>query len=155
MVNTALTPLDPAECETLPKAKMTKALSQAWQLAHQANNLDYFKNLLKVYQEEQAQIEKELREEEERRAQELEEKKAREEEEAKEAAEEEGKTKKKKPRKSKSGDGDVEMEDADAPKSAKKRKKEAESDGDKVEIRPCILPLITANNIYSRRRHQR
>ena len=72
MVNTALTPLDPAECETLPKAKMTKALSEAWKLANQGHGLDYFKNLLKIYQEEQAQIEKELGEDEERRAQEAE-----------------------------------------------------------------------------------
>ena len=132
MVNTNLTPLEASECESLPSAKMTKALSQAWKVAAEGHDLDYFKGLLKVYQEEQAQIEKEMREEEERYAREAEERKAREEEEAKEAAEDEAKTKKKKPRKSKGGDGDVEMEDADAPKSAKKRKKEAESDGDKV-----------------------
>jgi hypothetical protein len=148
MVNTSLTPLDPSECETLPKSKMTKALTSAWKLASESHDLDYYKNLLKVYQEEQAQIEKEMREEEERIAQENAEIAAREAEEAKEAAEDEAKAKKKKPRKSKGGDGDTEMEDADAPKSAKKRKKEAESDGDKVATQPAMPWEITAN-IYA------
>ena len=146
MVNTNLTPLDPSECETLPSSKMTKALSQAWKVAAQGHDLDYFKGLLKVYQEEQAQIEKEMREEEERKAREAEERKAREEEEAKEAADDEAKAKKKKPRKSKGGDGDTEMEDADAPKSAKKRKKDAESDGDKVMNESQMTAMHPANS---------
>lgn len=144
MVNTNLSPLDPEDCKTLPKSKMTKALTNAWQLASEGHDLDYFKNILKVWQEEQAAIEKEIREqeeEEERRKAEL---AAQREKEAEEAAaqEEVDKKKKKKSRKSKGGDGDVDMEDADAPKSSKKRKKEAESDADKV-IHHLLYKLIT------------
>ena len=127
---------------------MTKALTNAWKLASEAHDLDYYKNLLKVYQEEQAQIEKEMREEEERIAQENAEEEARRAEEAKDAAEGEAKAKKKKPRKSKGGDGDTEMEDADAPKSAKKRKKDAESDADKV-ITPLAMPWEVTANTYA------
>ena len=136
MVNTNLTPLDPEECTTLPNSKMTKALSQAWKIASEGHDLAYFKNILKVWQEEQVQIEKEIREEEEREAREAEERAARQAEEAEKAVDEEAKAKKKpKSRKSKGGDEDVEMEDADAPKSTKKRKKEAESDGDGPKVR--------------------
>lgn len=127
MINTSLEPLDPEQCKEQPKAKMTKALSKAWELAAKAEPLSYFKDILKQWQEEEARIEKEIREEEERLAAEEQERAARE---AEAAANADGKEKKKKPRKSKGGDGDVDMEDADAPKSAKKRKKEAESDAE-------------------------
>lgn len=136
MVNTNLTPLDPEECNALPNSKMTKALSNAWKIASEGHDLHYFKGILKVWQEEEAKFEKELREEEEREAKEAEERAAREAEEASKAVEEDTKPKKKsKSRKSKGGDDDVEMEDADAPKSAKKRKKDAESDGDGAKVR--------------------
>lgn len=144
MVNTNLTPLDPEECKTLPKSKMTKALTSAWQLASENHNLEYFKNILKIWQEEQAAIEKEIREQEEEEARRAEERAAQAEKDAA-AAEAEG-GKKKKSRKSKGGDDDVDMEDADAPKSGKKRKKETESDGEKVSNnvgRTSALNLLT------------
>lgn len=137
MVNTNLSPLDPEECKTSPSAKMTKALRQAWQLASENHGIDFYHDVLKQWQVEQADLERAQRERDEKAAQEAEERAAREAEEAAKEAEEEAKPKKK-ARKSKGGDGDVEMEDADAPKSSKKRKKDAESDaeGGKVSRRP-------------------
>lgn len=122
MVNTALSPLDPEECTTLPKGKMTKALADAYRLASEGHDINYYKGLLKQWQEDEKAIAEEQREleaEAERKAQEKAEKKA--------AAE------KKKSRKSKGGD-DVDMEDADAPKSTKKRKKDAESDAEGAKV---------------------
>lgn len=133
MVNTALTPLDPEECKTLPKSKMTKALTKAWNLAAENHDLDYFKNILKVWVEEQAAIEKEMREAQEEEERLAAERAAQAEKDAAEAEAEAATKKKKKSRKSKGGDDDVEMEDADGPKSSKKRKKDMESDGEKVK----------------------
>ena len=136
MVNTSLTPLDPAECTETPSSKMTKALQNAWKIASEDHDLDYFKGLLKTWQEEQAQIEKEIREQEELDAVRAAEKAEKDAEEAAKATEEDSKPKKKsKSRKSTGGDEDVEMADADAPKSSKKRKKEAESDADGAKVR--------------------
>lgn len=143
MVNTALTPLDPKECETLPKSKMTKQLQSAWQIASENHDLDYFKDILKVWQEEQAAFERDQRAKAEEREKKAAEKAEREAEAAAKAADDETKGKKKKSRKSK-GDEDVEMEDADAPKSSsKKRKKDAESDTDKVSLSIPTAVVIT------------
>ena len=65
MVNTSLTPLDPEDCRDPPNSKMTNALKKAWQIASEQHDLAYFKGILKTWQEEQAQIEQELREQEE------------------------------------------------------------------------------------------
>lgn len=142
MVNTSLSPLDPAECKEKPKGKMTKALTSAYELAAEGHDLQYFKDLLVKWQEEEQAIQKEMAEVEARR---LEEKAVRE---AKPEVEDEAhvkeKKKKKAPRKSKGGDGDVEMADADAPKSLKKRKKEAESDAEGVK--PKKTPKVTKLN---------
>jgi septal ring factor EnvC (AmiA/AmiB activator) len=138
MVNTALTPLDPEECKEKPKAKMTRALQQAYVLASEKHDLQYYKDMLVQWQKEEQEIAKETaelqRQADEKAAKEAAAKEAA--EAAKAAEAEEGKEKKKKkPRKSKGGDEDVEMEDADAPKSTKKRKKDAESDAEGVKVR--------------------
>jgi len=132
MVNTSLTPLDPAECKEKPKGKMTKALTSAYELAAEGHDLQYFKDLLVKWQEEEQAIQKEMAEVEARR---LEEKAAREAE-VEDEAENQVKEKKKKKaqRKSKGGDGDVEMADTAAPKSTKKRKKEVESDAEGAKV---------------------
>lgn len=142
MVNTSLTPLDPEDCKDPPNSKMTNALKKAWVIASEQHDLAYFKGILKTWQEEQAQIEQELREQEEKEAEERERKAQKAAEDAAKAAQEDAQPKKKaKSRKSKGGDGDVEMEDADAPKSSKKRKTEGDADGTKV----CsYLPRFTA-----------
>ncbi|KXT04958.1 hypothetical protein AC578_10304 [Pseudocercospora eumusae] len=144
MVNTALTPLEPEECLKLPTTKMTKALQQAYQIASEGHDIDYFKDILKIWQEEQEafRIESErLAEEAERKAIE---KAAKAEEDAALAGEGEKKPKKKAARKSKAADGDVEMEDPEAPKSTKKRKKETESDADAPK--PKKTPKVTKLN---------
>ena len=134
MVNTALTPLSPEECTPLPSTKMTKALKEAYKLASEDHDLDYFKGVLKVWQEEQAKYEQEQRELDEREAREAEERAQKEAEEAAAKDQEETQAKKKpKSRKSKGGDGDVEMADGDTPKSSsKKRKNESDVEGGKV-----------------------
>ncbi|WPH02516.1 PWWP domain [Acrodontium crateriforme] len=132
MANTALSPLDPDECTTMPKGKMTKALGDAYRLASEGHDINYYKGLLKQWQEDEKAIAEEQREleaEAERKAQEKAEKKA--------AAE------KKKSRKSKGGD-DVAMEDVNTPKSTKKRKKDAESDAEGAK--PKKTPKVTKLN---------
>ncbi len=133
MVNTSLTPLDPEECKAQPNSKMTNALKNAWKIASEGHDLEYFKGILKTWQEEQAQFEQELREQEEKDAEERARRAEQEAADAERAAEEEKSGKKKsKSRKSKGGDDDVAMEDADAPKSSKKRKVDSDADGGKV-----------------------
>lgn len=135
MVNTSLTPLTPEECEAPTNAKMTKALKDAYKIASENHDLEHFKGILKTWQEEQALIEKELREQEEEAALEQE-RKAQAAAEAAKKGDTEGKPpKKSKARKSKGGDDDVDMEDADAPpKSSKKRKNESDAEGAKVSM---------------------
>ena len=132
MINTALTPLNPEECKTLPSGRIAKDLQQAWEIAAQNPDLDYFKNILKGWQEEKALRVKEMREAEEEEARLIAEG-------VKQKAAD-ASTKKKAGRKSKGGDGDVDMEDA--PKSTKKRKNGADNDADKVSktrLEPNLL----------------
>lgn len=129
MVNTSLTPLDPEECKTLPQSKMTKDLKSAYQVAAENHDLQYFKSLLRQFQEEQEIFEREQAEAA-AEAERLEAERAAQAE--KDAEEGASKPKKKAPRKSKAADEDIEMEDADVPKSSKKRKSAADSDGEKV-----------------------
>ena len=132
LVNTGLTPLDPEECNSKTSGKMTKALQEAYSIATEGHDIDYFKKILADHQEELARIEAEAQkkqEEAEAKAAAKAEKDAK----AKEAAAD----KKKKPRKSAvkgNDEEDVEMEDAEAPKSSKKRKKEADSDGEGPKV---------------------
>ncbi|KAK6435130.1 hypothetical protein LTR95_008681 [Oleoguttula sp. CCFEE 5521] len=141
LINSSLKPLDPEECHTKPQGKMTKALTEAYRIATEKHDLEYFKKILRDFDEETVRIAAEVAQKEEEAA-------ARAAEKAEKASEEsvetEGKEKKKKaPRKSKGGDDeDVEMEDADAPKSTKKRKKDAESDGEgKVKKTPKVTKI--------------
>ncbi|KAM3419756.1 hypothetical protein BST61_g3089 [Cercospora zeina] len=139
MVNTSLTPLTAEECKTLPKAKMTKALAEAYKVAAAGHDIEYFKDLLRVHQEEENLFLQQLAEEEERRAAAADARA-----EAAENGEATPKEKKKKgPRKSKAAGEDVDMEDADAPKSTKKRKKADESDAD---AKPKKTPKVTKLN---------
>jgi len=137
MINTALTPLDPKECLEKPKAKMTKALQEAYKLGAENHPIEYYKKVLNQWQEEEQKIAKEVAEHEAEQARLAEELKAQEAEDAEKLAVEEAaadKKKKKAPRKSKGGSEDVEMEDAEAPKSSKKRKKAADSDGEGTQV---------------------
>lgn len=149
MINTALTPLDPKECLEKPKAKMTKALQEAYKLGSENHPIEYYKKVLNMWQEEEQKIAKELAEQEAEQARLAEEMKAQEAEDAeKMAAEEAAKPKKKAPRKSKGGSEDVEMEDAEAaPKSSKKRKKAADSDGEGTQV--CLHRSTTVNDRWS------
>lgn len=131
MANTSLTPLDPAECQVPANSKMSKSLKDAWKIASEDHDLEYFKEILKTWQEENARIAQEVAEAEQKEAEERERKKQEAAAKAK-SGDDDGK-KKKKARKSKGGDdGDVTMEDADAPKSSKKRKNESDGEGGKV-----------------------
>ncbi|KAK1818533.1 hypothetical protein LTR12_007092 [Friedmanniomyces endolithicus] len=136
MINTALTPLDPKECLEKPKAKMTKALQDAYKLGSEDHPMEYYKKLLNLWQEEEQKFAKEVAEREAEQARVAEEKKVQDAENAAKEETEEAKDKKKKkaPRKSKGGDDDLDMEDAEAPKSSKKRKKAADSDAENVQV---------------------
>jgi hypothetical protein len=132
MINTNLTPLDPEECKNPGNGKMAKTLASAYKVAAENHDLDYFKKLLRTWQEEEEAI----REEQEALAAEQErlaaEKAAKGEDGTKEEA---SKPKKKAPRKSKVADDEMDMEEVEAPKSTKKRKKEVESDADGPKVR--------------------
>lgn len=131
MVNTSLTPLEPEECLERPKTKMTKALVEAYKIASEGHDIDFYKGLLRQHQQDMERYQQEKAELEERIAAEAAAKADAAETEAESALKEK---KKKAPRKSKAADDDVEMEDADAPKSTKKRKKTEESDADTPKV---------------------
>jgi cobalamin biosynthesis protein CobT len=140
LVNTGLTPLEPEECTTKP-IKMSKSLQQAYAIAAEGHDLDFYKQVLADFQEESARLEAEAQTKKE----EAETKAAAKAEKDAKAKDGEAKDKKKKSRKSKAADeDDIEMEDAEAPKSSKKRKKDADSDGEgpKVCI-PVVSPKTT------------
>jgi hypothetical protein len=146
MNNKDLKPLNPEECKN-PKGKMIKSLTDAYRIASEDHELDYFKQILNQWQEEEIAVRKA---EAEYQA-ELELEAAREAAATEANGAEEAKPKKKTARKSKAADEDVEMEDADvAPKSSKKRKKGDESDadapkvGDAGDLRDC--DVLTAMN---------
>ncbi|EME44229.1 hypothetical protein DOTSEDRAFT_24304 [Dothistroma septosporum NZE10] len=143
MINTSLTPLDPSECTSLPTAKMTKMLQQAYQIASEGHDIEYFKGILRTWQEEQEAF-RQAEEEAAIEAERLAEEQAAKAEAGEEEAVDEKPKKKKAPRKSKAADNDVEMEDAEAPKSSKKRKKDAESDADAPK--PKKTPKVTKIN---------
>lgn len=132
MVNTSLTPLEPAECLELPKTKMAKNLQEAYKVAAEGHGIDYYKDILRKHQQEMDSYAQAEAEAEEQAALDAAAKA--------ESAEAEGelaskdKKKKKTPRKSKAADEDVEMDDADAPKSTKKRKKAEDSEADTPKV---------------------
>ncbi|KAI2724053.1 hypothetical protein CBS147318_984 [Penicillium roqueforti] len=115
--NTNLTPLDPTEYKNISEKNKTKSLINAYKVASEGHNLQYFKKLLNDHQaaidQEEAELEAQEAEKEAAKA-------------AKEA--------KKGKRKSKGAETDVEMEDADDSKKSKapskKRKKDAETDAE-------------------------
>lgn len=133
LVNTSLTKLDPEECQGKQQGKLSKALFSAYQIAAEGHDLDYYKQILKdfqeeqrVYEEEQAKLEAEQAEADAKKA------------ETTNAPEADGKEKKKKARKSKGGaDEDIEMADAEQIKPSKKRKNDSndgDADGAKVRL---------------------
>ena len=135
MINTSLTPLEPEECKDKPTGKMTKALQKAYALAAENHDLAYYKDVLKQWQEEEKNIQEEMRQQEAEQERLVAERADKEAKETAEAGGDDGKDKKKKkPRKSKVADEDVEMEDAEVPKSSKKRKKDAESDAEGAKV---------------------
>ncbi|CAI7636205.1 unnamed protein product [Penicillium glandicola] len=115
--NTNLTPLDPAECKNISEKNKSKSLINAYKVASEGHNLQYFKKLLNDHQaaidEEEAEFEAQ---------------------EAEKAAAKAAKEVKKGKRKSKGAETDVEMEDADDSKKtkapSKKRKKDVETDAE-------------------------
>lgn len=121
--NTNLTPLDPTECKNISEKNKTKSLINAYKVASEGHNLQYFKKLLNDHQaaidQEEAELEAQEAEKEAAKA-------------AKEA--------KKGKRKSKGAETDVEMEDADDSKKSKapskKRKKDAETDAEAEKV--CV-----------------
>lgn len=125
--NTELSNLDPEDCKGFPEKGKTKSLIQAYHVAAEGHDLEYFKEMLRDHQ-------KAMQEDQDRR-------------DAREAAkaEKSERAEKKKKRKSEVADEheDVDMDDDDngeeqqpAKKSSKKRKKEVETDGEdeKVEL---------------------
>ena len=135
MVNTSLTKLEPGECTPDKQTgKMSKALKEAYDIAEERHDLDYFKNML----EEFMQAQKQAQEDEAAKQAEKEAKAAKKAEKA--AAD---KTKEKKDRrksKSKETVSDADDMDLDAPEDAeakptKKRKKEADSEGEGPKVR--------------------
>ncbi|KAJ5816935.1 hypothetical protein N7447_009168 [Penicillium robsamsonii] len=115
--NTNLTPLDPAECKNISEKNKTKSLINAYKVASEGHNLQYFKKLLNDHQAAIDQEEAEF-----------------EAQEAEKAAAKAAKEAKKGKRKSKGAETDIEMEDADDSKKSKapskKRKKDAETDAE-------------------------
>ncbi|KAJ5424860.1 hypothetical protein N7445_010833 [Penicillium cf. griseofulvum] len=115
--NTNLTPLDPAECKDISEKNKTKSLINAYKVASEGHNLQYFKKLLNDHQAAIDQEEAEF-----------------EAQEAEKAAAKAAKEAKKGKRKSKGAETDVEMEDADDSKKSKtpskKRKKDVETDAE-------------------------
>lgn len=116
-----MTPLDPAECKNISEKNKSKSLVNAYKVASEGHNLQYFKKLLN---EHQAAIDQE---EAEFEAQE-----------AEKAAAKAAKDAKKGKRKSKGAETDVEMEDADDSKKSKapskKRKKDVETDAEAEKV---------------------
>lgn len=149
MVNTNLTPLDPEECKNASKSKMTKALQNAYEIASENHDLQYFKDILVQWQEENeafAKAEAAAQAEAERVAAE------------KALAASEEKTKKKGSRKSKGAGEDEDMDDVEAPKSSKKRKKDVESDADAPKVRDGLIHYNKYNfsdTRYRLKRHRR
>lgn len=123
MINSALKKLDPEECspEETEKGKKAMALKEAYKVAHEAHDLQHFKDLLLQHEQEIQQYEQEEREAEERKA-------AADAEKAEKAEKKADKER----RKSKVGD---EMEVDEEEKASKKRKKDVNSDGEGPKVR--------------------
>ncbi|THW48895.1 hypothetical protein D6D21_02704 [Aureobasidium pullulans] len=134
MVNTSLTKLEPGEC-SLDKqtGKMSKALKEAYDIAEEQHDLDYFKNMLEEFMQQQ----KQAQEEEAAKQAEKEAKAAKKAEKAEKAATDKTTKEKKDRRKSKSketvsdaDDMDLDIPDDAEAKPSKKRKKDADSEGE-------------------------
>ncbi|KEF58799.1 uncharacterized protein A1O9_03642 [Exophiala aquamarina CBS 119918] len=124
--NTDLTPLNPEDCKDVPEKGKAKALSAAYKVAAENNDLEHFKTLLDEHAAAlQADIE------------------AKEARDAEKAAKSD---KKKRKSEAKIETEDVDMEDADAEpvakKGSKKRKKEVDSDDEESE-KPAKTPKTT------------
>ncbi|KAL1958020.1 hypothetical protein VTO42DRAFT_5232 [Malbranchea cinnamomea] len=111
--NTDLSPLEPEKCKDVPEKGKSKALIEAYKVAAEGHDLQYFKDLLADHQR---LVEEEMRAAQERAA-------------AKEAKRAKSK---RKSTAAKDEDEDIDMAASgeEAPKSAKKRKKDVESDGE-------------------------
>lgn len=125
VTNTLLTPLDPADCKEISEKSKSQLLLEAYRIAAEGHDLQYFKDLLLDHE----RALEEEREEAER-------------EEAEKARAKAEKATKKTKRKSKAAEPEVETKEAETPKAkapTKKRKKdETEADADKVGF-PIVL----------------
>ncbi|KAJ6026686.1 uncharacterized protein N7446_004712 [Penicillium canescens] len=121
--NTALTPLEPAECKEISEKNKTKQLISAYKVASEGHDLAYFKKLLNDHQaaidQEEAEIEAEK---------------------AEKAAAKAAKDSKKGKRKSKGAETDVEMEDADDSRKSKASKKRKNTEADAEADKPAKTP---------------
>lgn len=151
MVNTSLTKLEPGEC-SLDKqtGKMSKALKEAYDIAEEQHDLDYFKNMLEEFMQQQ----KQAQEEEAAKQAEKEAKAAKKAEKAEKAATDKTTKEKKDRRKSKSketvsdaDDMDLDIPDDAEAKPSKKRKKDADSEGEGPKVRrndsDCLQSRLT------------
>ncbi|KAI5277011.1 hypothetical protein E4T47_00226 [Aureobasidium subglaciale] len=133
MVNTSLAKLEPGECTPDKQTgKMSKALKEAYDIAEERHDLDYFKNMLEEFMQQQKQAQEEAA----AKQAEKEAKAAAKAEKAEKAAAEKTTKEKKDRRKSKSKEtvSDADDMDLDVPEEAekpnKKRKKDADSEGE-------------------------
>ncbi|KEQ93469.1 hypothetical protein AUEXF2481DRAFT_321291 [Aureobasidium subglaciale EXF-2481] len=133
MVNTSLAKLEPGECTPDKQTgKMSKALKEAYDIAEERHDLDYFKNMLEEFMQQQKQAQEEAA----AKQAEKEAKAAAKAEKAEKAAAEKTTKEKKDRRKSKSKEtvSDGDDMDLDVPEEAekpnKKRKKDADDEGE-------------------------
>ncbi|KAL1304017.1 hypothetical protein AAFC00_000458 [Neodothiora populina] len=131
IVNTALTPLNPGDtAEDKLKPKMSQSLKNAYALAEERHDIEYFKQILQEHQEAEKELQEELAAKEAEKA----EKAAKKQERTENEKVKEKKEKRKSTAKSKDAVSDEDEMDVDgkaeAAKPSKKRKKEAESEGE-------------------------
>lgn len=140
IVNSALTPLNPGDtAEDKLKPKMSASLRNAYILADERHDLDYFRSILAEHQEAEKQLQEEIAAKEA----EKQEKEAKKEERAAKASEKTKGSEKKAKRKStaKSKDAvtdedemDVDDKESVEAKPSKKRKKDADSDAEGAKV---------------------
>ncbi|KAI5291867.1 hypothetical protein KEM54_003722 [Ascosphaera aggregata] len=127
IANTDITPITPEECAAAPEKGKTKGLIEAFKIASEGHDLNYFKKVISdhnaaLQQEEEALMAREA--EKERKAQKKAEKAA-----AKAANQQKGKRKSTAAAETDDDDGETEQV-SEKKKPSKKRKKDAESDVD-------------------------
>ena len=156
-VNSELHPLDKDELKDIvardDKGKRTKALWEAYLVAAEDHDLEYFKTMLRQHEKNVQEEQDAIREAEAKKAEE----KAKKIEKAAERAAK--KEKRKSEAKAKDQEGDAEKKKADsaetpAKKKGNKRKKTEESEGEGAKVRFCPSDSeFNSNNISSPPKH--